>query len=150
MSIEVDTLTPVEDTPVEEKTGFTALRVITWFSVGMAVAALGIFVGAEIRSRYRFKKRTPYDFYSKRRRAAGGRIRRRHLTPAEDICCTRCRLRRHRCVWTLRGLEKAWPRPHIRWPMARNTGPLAESSRVSFREERTEDYMLRWKPNLSQ
>ena len=64
MSIEVDTLTPVEDTPVEEKTGFTALRVITWFSVGMPVAALGIFVGAELRSRYRFKKRTPYDFYS--------------------------------------------------------------------------------------
>lgn len=64
MSMEVDALTPVEDTPVEEKTGFTALRVITWFSVGMAVAALGIFVGAELRSRYRFKKRTPYDFYS--------------------------------------------------------------------------------------
>lgn len=64
MSIEVDSVTPVEDSPVEEKTGFTALRVITWFSVGMAVAAVGIFVGAELRSRYRFKKRTPYDFYS--------------------------------------------------------------------------------------
>ncbi len=64
MSMEVDTLTPVEETPVDEKAGFTALRVITWFSVGMAVAALGIFVGAELRSRYRFKKRTPYDFYS--------------------------------------------------------------------------------------
>jgi hypothetical protein len=64
MSMEVDSLTPVEETPVEEKTGSTALRVVTWFSVGMAVAALGIFVGAELRSRYRFKKRTPYDFYS--------------------------------------------------------------------------------------
>ena len=64
MSVEVDALTPVEEGPVEAKTGFTALRVITWFSVGMAVAALGIFVGAELRSRYRFKKRTPYDFYS--------------------------------------------------------------------------------------
>lgn len=48
-----------------EKTGGTALRVITWFSVGIAVAAVGIYVGAEIRNRYRFKKRTPYDFYSK-------------------------------------------------------------------------------------
>ena len=48
----------------EEKTGSTALRVITWFSVGIAVAAVGIYVGAEIRNRYRFKKRTPYDFYS--------------------------------------------------------------------------------------
>jgi hypothetical protein len=64
MSMEVDSLTPAEEIPVEEKSGSTALRVITWFSVGMAVAALGIFVGAELRSRYRFKKRTPYDFYS--------------------------------------------------------------------------------------
>lgn len=64
MSIEVDSITPVEDILVEEKTGSTAVRVITWFSVGMAVAALGIFVGAELRNRYRFKKRTPYDFYS--------------------------------------------------------------------------------------
>lgn len=64
MSTEVDALTPAPEPPVEEKAGTTALRVITWFSVGMAVAALGIFVGAELRSRYRFKKRTPYDFYS--------------------------------------------------------------------------------------
>jgi hypothetical protein len=40
------------------------LRVIGWFSVGMALAALGIFVGRELRSRYKFKRRTPYDFYS--------------------------------------------------------------------------------------
>ena len=64
MSMEIDSLMPVEETPEQEKPGSTALRVITWFSVGMAVAALGIFVGAEMRSRYRFKKRTPYDFYS--------------------------------------------------------------------------------------
>jgi len=42
----------------------TAFKVITWLSVGMAVAALGIFVGRELRSRYKFKRRTPYDFYS--------------------------------------------------------------------------------------
>jgi hypothetical protein len=30
----------------------------------MAVAALGIFLGREIRNRYKFKRRTPYDFYS--------------------------------------------------------------------------------------
>ncbi len=30
----------------------------------MAVAALGIFLGNEIRNRYKFKRRTPYDFYS--------------------------------------------------------------------------------------
>ena len=56
---------PVPESAEPEKTGSTALRVITWFSVGIAVAAVGIYVGAEIRNRYRFKKRTPYDFYSK-------------------------------------------------------------------------------------
>jgi len=54
----------VEETPSSEKSGSTALRVITWFSVGIAIAAVGIFLGAELRSRSRFKKRTPYDFYS--------------------------------------------------------------------------------------
>jgi hypothetical protein len=59
MSIEPEIATPAEETN-ESNT----LRVITWFSVGMAVAAVGIFVGREIRSRYKFKRRTPYDFYS--------------------------------------------------------------------------------------
>ena len=53
-----------DSTEPEEKTGSTALRVITWFSVGIAVAAVGIYIGAELRNRYRFKKRTPYDLYS--------------------------------------------------------------------------------------
>ena len=30
----------------------------------MAVAALSIYLGAELRSRSKFKKRTPYDFYA--------------------------------------------------------------------------------------
>ena len=64
MQMEPDSLAPAEDETELERTGSTALRVITWFSVGMAVAALGIFVGAELRNRYKFKKRTPYDFYS--------------------------------------------------------------------------------------
>ena len=41
-----------------------ALQVAGWFSAGLAVAILSIYVGAEIRSRYLFNKRTPYDFYS--------------------------------------------------------------------------------------
>jgi hypothetical protein len=60
---ESELLVPESSEP-EEKTGSTALRVITWFSVGIAVAAVGIYVGAELRNRYRFKKRTPHDFYS--------------------------------------------------------------------------------------
>ena len=64
MSVDCETEPLAEETPAAEKAGSTALRIITWFSVGVAVAAVGIFVGAELRSRYRFKKRTPYDFYS--------------------------------------------------------------------------------------
>ena len=32
--------------------------------VTMAVAAIGIYVGRELRIRYKFRRRTPYDFYS--------------------------------------------------------------------------------------
>ncbi len=59
MPTEVDALTAAEESGES-----TALRLLGWFSVGMAVAALGIFVGRELRSRYKFNRRTPYDFYS--------------------------------------------------------------------------------------
>jgi len=59
MSAELEAVKPTEE--VKES---NALQVITWFSVGMAVAAVGIFVGRELRSRYKFKRRTPYDFYA--------------------------------------------------------------------------------------
>jgi hypothetical protein len=55
---------PEEITLAEEKRESTALRVIGWFSVGMAVAAISIYLGYELRCRSKFKKRTPYDFYS--------------------------------------------------------------------------------------
>jgi hypothetical protein len=64
MSVDSEIEIPIEESDTLEKAGSTALRVVTWFSVGLAVAALGIFIGAELRSRYRFKRRTPYDFYS--------------------------------------------------------------------------------------
>jgi hypothetical protein len=59
MSAELEAVTPTEVTKESN-----ALQVLTWFSVGMAVAAVGIFVGREIRTRYKFRRRTPYDFYS--------------------------------------------------------------------------------------
>jgi hypothetical protein len=40
------------------------LRIVGWLSVGMAVAALGVFVGREMYCRHRFNHRTPYDFYA--------------------------------------------------------------------------------------
>jgi hypothetical protein len=62
MSTDTEAISAVEETPEESKE-FGALRVIGWLSLGMAVAAIGIFVGHELRSRYKFKRRTPYDFY---------------------------------------------------------------------------------------
>ena len=59
MSAEAVSLTPLDE-PEDSNT----LRVLGWFSVGMAVAALSIYVGRELRLRYKFNHRTPYDFYS--------------------------------------------------------------------------------------
>jgi hypothetical protein len=64
MAIDSELYAPAEETPAIEKCRASALRVITWFSAGIAVAAIGIYVGAELHNRYRFKRRTPYDFYS--------------------------------------------------------------------------------------
>jgi hypothetical protein len=51
-------------TLLDDQEDSKTLRVIGWFSVGMAVAALGLYVGRELRLRYKFSHRTPYDFYS--------------------------------------------------------------------------------------
>lgn len=51
-------------TLLDEQDESKTLRVIGWFSVGMAVAAIGLYLGRELRLRYKFNKRTPYDFYS--------------------------------------------------------------------------------------
>ena len=63
MSTEPELQTVAELTAEETKESNT-LKVIGWLSVGITVAALGIYVGREIRSRYKFKRRTPYDFYA--------------------------------------------------------------------------------------
>lgn len=64
MAVELENAAAAE-AQTEEKKDSKALKIIGWLSVGMAVAALGIYIGAELRSRSKFKKRTPYDFYSK-------------------------------------------------------------------------------------
>jgi hypothetical protein len=56
--------------PAEPESEHTALRVLGWFSVGMAVAGLGILLGYELRSRYKFNRRTPYDFYTNAEQSA--------------------------------------------------------------------------------
>jgi hypothetical protein len=42
----------------------SALRAIGWTSVALAVTALGLYVGRELRIRYKFKRRTPSDYFS--------------------------------------------------------------------------------------
>ena len=64
MPNESESLVLVEDADLEIESGSRALKVIGWFSVGMAVAALTVYLGVELRSRSKFKKRTPYDFYA--------------------------------------------------------------------------------------
>jgi hypothetical protein len=42
----------------------TLLRTLGWISAGFGAVALGLFVGRELRQRYKFNRRTPYDFYA--------------------------------------------------------------------------------------
>lgn len=61
---EPEAVSSAEEVQAEETKDSKALQIIGWFSIGMAVAALGIYLGTELRSRSKFKKRTPYDFYA--------------------------------------------------------------------------------------
>lgn len=54
----------VVETLVPESSGSGALRAIGWTSAALAVTALGLYVGRELRIRYKFKRRTPSDFFS--------------------------------------------------------------------------------------
>lgn len=40
------------------------LKTIGWVSAALGAVALGLIVGREIRERYKFNRRTPYDLYS--------------------------------------------------------------------------------------
>jgi hypothetical protein len=40
------------------------LRTVGWISAGVTAVALGLIVGREMRQRYKFNRRTPYDFYA--------------------------------------------------------------------------------------
>jgi hypothetical protein len=50
--------------PESSNSSSGALRAIGWTSAALAVTALGLFIGREIRVRYKFKRRTPSDFFS--------------------------------------------------------------------------------------
>lgn len=42
----------------------TLIKTVGWVSAGLGAVALGLFIGRELRQRYEFNRRTPYDFYS--------------------------------------------------------------------------------------
>ncbi len=42
----------------------TFLRTLGWISAGAGALGLGLVVGREIRQRYKFHRRTPYDLYA--------------------------------------------------------------------------------------
>jgi len=54
---------PAEDSSQEEQES-TLFKTIGWISAGLGAVALGLFVGRELRLRYKFNHRTPYDFYA--------------------------------------------------------------------------------------
>lgn len=60
---EGDAVTASENTDTCVK-GCPVFRYLGWTSVAVGVAAVGVFVGRELRKRYNFNHRTPSDFYS--------------------------------------------------------------------------------------
>ncbi len=40
------------------------VRNIGWVSAGITALAIGVVVGRELRQRYKFHRRTPYDLYA--------------------------------------------------------------------------------------
>jgi hypothetical protein len=52
-----DAVSPVSRTAV-------VLRNIGLLSAGVTVVAIGVMVGRELRNRYKFNRRTPYDAYA--------------------------------------------------------------------------------------
>jgi hypothetical protein len=52
---------PRQPEPEEET---TLIKTVGWISAGLGAVALGLFIGRELRQRYQFNRRTPYDFYA--------------------------------------------------------------------------------------
>jgi hypothetical protein len=48
----------------EEEEETTLIKTVGWISAGLGAVALGLFIGRELRQRYQFNRRTPYDLYA--------------------------------------------------------------------------------------
>ena len=53
----------IEDQETGES-AFSALRAVGWTSVALGITALGLYVGRELRLRYKINHRTPSALYS--------------------------------------------------------------------------------------
>ena len=53
--------TTSEEQAVEES---SLLKTVGWVSAALGAVALGLIVGREMRARYKFNRRTPYDMYA--------------------------------------------------------------------------------------
>ena len=68
--IDSDEIIPVEaetaavDSSDDDEEDSTVFKTLGWISAGLGAVALGLFVGRELRQRYKFNRRTPYDFYA--------------------------------------------------------------------------------------
>jgi hypothetical protein len=68
--VETDDVSAAKALPLSQKEELedddesTLIKTIGWISAGLGAVALGLFVGRELRLRYKFNRRTPYDLYS--------------------------------------------------------------------------------------
>jgi hypothetical protein len=53
-----------DSTSLFKKERSVSFKAIGLASVAFGAAALGLYLGRELRSRYKFKRRTPYDRYA--------------------------------------------------------------------------------------
>ena len=68
MSLHLASSQPSFDQPdqsLAESATYAVLRALGLASLVLGATAIGLYLGRELRSRYVFKRRTPYDFYSK-------------------------------------------------------------------------------------
>ena len=69
--VDSDEIIPVElestsmnSSDQDEDEDSTVFKTLGWISAGLGAVALGLFVGRELRQRYKFNRRTPYDLYA--------------------------------------------------------------------------------------
>ena len=55
---------PVAEAQDSENKESNLLKTVGWISAALGAVALGVLVGRELRIRYKFNHRTPYDMYA--------------------------------------------------------------------------------------